>query len=99
MRKGRNKSLIEERDRRLFERFYFWTEVKRIRFDDAIATLSHDEFFLSEARIMAIVRRMLSEGATVNGSSIPPQRHGGFRVIATRLKRESKASELSLFPE
>lgn len=34
--KGRNKNLIEERDQKLYERFYCLVEVKRMRFDDAV---------------------------------------------------------------
>ena len=30
MAKGRNKQLIEERDKKLFERFYYWFEVQRL---------------------------------------------------------------------
>ena len=49
MARGRNKDLILERDRKLFERFYYWSEVKRLRFDDTIAKLSNEEFFLAKA--------------------------------------------------
>lgn len=61
MAKGRNKELIELRDRQLCRRYYFWTEVQRLRFDDALKILSQQEFFLSEERIMAIIRRKSSE--------------------------------------
>ena len=39
MRKGRDRTLINERDRKLFERYYYWTEVRRLRFDDTIQKL------------------------------------------------------------
>ena len=42
MAKGRNKQLIDERDKKLFERFYYWSEVQRLRFDDVIHKLSTD---------------------------------------------------------
>lgn len=57
MPKGRDKTLIELRDEALLRRYYYWTEVQRLRFDDALRTLSRQEFFISEERIMAIIRR------------------------------------------
>lgn len=96
MSRGRNKELINERDRKLFERFYYWSEVKRLRFDDTIRKLSTEEFFLAEATTLRIVRRMLMDGATVDGKAVEKSRHQGFRSSAVR--RESCA-QLSLFPE
>lgn len=57
MPKGRSKELISLRDEKLLRRYYYWTEVQRLRFDDALKVLSHDEFFISEERIMAIIRK------------------------------------------
>lgn len=37
-------------------RYHYWTEVQRLRFDDALKVLSEQEFFISEERIMAIIR-------------------------------------------
>jgi len=34
MTKGRDKNLIELRDEALCRRYYYWTEVQRLRFDD-----------------------------------------------------------------
>lgn len=42
-------------------RYYELTEKQRLRFDDALKILSKQEFFISEERIMAIVRRMVGE--------------------------------------
>ena len=56
MPKGRDKELIDRRDRSLCRRYYYWTEVRRLRFDDALKILSQEEFFLSEERILAIIR-------------------------------------------
>ena len=69
MSKGRDKALISARDRKLFERYYYWTEVKRLRFDDALQKLSSEEFFISEGRIMQIIRKMIREGEKVDGVS------------------------------
>lgn len=46
MPKGRNKDLISRRDEMLLRRF-----------DDTLKILSEREFFISEARIMAIIRK------------------------------------------
>ena len=56
-RRGRNKELIRKRDEQLCRRYYYWTEKERIRFDNALRILSEQEFFISEERIMAIIRR------------------------------------------
>ena len=56
-RKGRDHELIELRDKKLAERWHFWTEVKRRRFDDVIRILSREEFFVGEQTIMAVINR------------------------------------------
>lgn len=94
MSKGRDKSLISARDKKLFERYYYWTEVKRLRFDDALQKLSSEEFFISEGRILQIIRHMLREGTTVEGHAIPAVGFSGFRVSP---KARDAGRELSLF--
>lgn len=64
----------------MFERYYYWTEVKRLRFDDTIRKLSSEEFFISEGRVLQIIRRMIRDGATVGGAAIPASGFSGFRV-------------------
>ena len=54
--KGRNRELIERRNAQIVSRYYFWTEVQRLRFDDAVRHLSENEFFLSESRIIQILK-------------------------------------------
>lgn len=56
MPKGRDKNLILKRNEALCRRYYFWTEVQGLRFDRALKILSEQEFFISEERIMAIIR-------------------------------------------
>lgn len=67
MGKGRDKELITERNKRIYERYFYWTEIKRIRFDDALQILSKREFFLSESRIMQIIREMINSGYSIDG--------------------------------
>ncbi|MDR3266638.1 MAG: hypothetical protein LBT24_03610 [Tannerella sp.] len=56
MQKGRSKDLIDKRNAKLCQRYYFWTEVKRLRFDDTLKILSEDEFFIEIETIMSIIR-------------------------------------------
>ena len=99
--KGRSKTLIEARDRRMFERYYYWTEVRRLRFDDTIRKLSEEEFFVSESRVLAIVRQMIRQGATVEGKSLKKPFFTGFKIPSKVSLRKSsvRVSERSLFPE
>lgn len=102
MAKGRNKELISNRDLRLFERYYYWTEIRRLRFDDTIKKLSEEEFFISESRVMQIVRRMIQSGATVGGKRIERPLFTGFKVAAKASVPKSQPyveRQLSLFPE
>ena len=86
MAKGRDKNLIELRDEALCRRYYYWTEVRRLRFDDALKVLSRQEFFISEERIMSIIRRKSREGTDYNLKPVP-------KVKAPRLT----AAQLELF--
>ncbi len=58
-----------------------------MRFDDALRVLSEREFFISEERIMAIIRRMSREGKDRNIKPLP-------KVKVPRLT----AAQLELFP-
>ncbi len=59
--RGRNKGLIDKRNEALCRRWYYWTEGQRLRFDDALKILSEQEFFISEDRVMAIIRQYCKE--------------------------------------
>ena len=69
MGKGRDKELIKLRDEALCRRYYYWTEIQRLRFDDALKVLSEREFFISEERIMTIIRRKSREGTDYNSEA------------------------------
>ncbi len=56
-RKGRDHELIVLRDKKLAERWVFWTEVKRRRFDDVLNILSREEFFVGEQTILQVIKR------------------------------------------
>ena len=71
MGKGRDKELIKLRDEALCRRYYYWTEIQRLRFDDALKVLSEREFFISEERIMTIIRRQSREGTDYNLKPVP----------------------------
>jgi len=70
-KRGRNKDLITLRDEKLLRRWYYWTEVERLRFDDALKVLSQQEFFISEERITAIIRENLNLIKDIPISPVP----------------------------
>lgn len=74
MGKGRDKQLIALRDEALCRRYYYWTEEKRLRFDDALTLLSQQEFFISEERIMSIIRRKCHEIKDIHVAPVPKVR-------------------------
>lgn len=84
MGKGTGTGLIESRNVKMYERYYYWTEVRRLRFDDALHKLSTEEFFLSESRIMQIIRDMIHAGVTVDGRKIEKPLFTGFKMKARR---------------
>lgn len=71
MGKGRDKELIRLRDEALCRRYYYWTEVQRLRFDDALRILSEREFFISEERIMTIIRKKSRKGIDKSIKPLP----------------------------
>lgn len=100
MRKGRSEELISKRDQKIFERYFYWTEIERLRFDDALEILANKEFFLSEQRVMVIVRKKIQEGATVNGKKIFKPLFTSFHFGNEKRRSSQQAySELQLFPE
>ncbi len=60
MRRQRNNRLIAKRNKKICARYYYWTEEQRLRSDDAIQQLSEEEFFLSEATILSILKKAQS---------------------------------------
>lgn len=74
MPRGRNPQLIKKRDEALLRRYYYWTEVQRLRFDDALKVLSEQEFFLSVDRIMAIIRENCDKITDIKVKPVPKVR-------------------------
>lgn len=102
MARGRNKQLVEARDMRMFERYYYWVEERRLRFDDAIKKLSEEEFFVSESRVIQVVRRMIQNGATVDGKQLKKPLFTGFKIPVSEVAPKRKScpvKQLSLFEE
>lgn len=56
MGKGRDKRLIELRNKMLCRRWFYWTEIARLRFDDTVKV-----FFISEERVMNIIRECYNQ--------------------------------------
>lgn len=46
---------LEKRNRALIARYYYWTELKRRRFDDVLKILADNEFFIEERTVSTIV--------------------------------------------
>ena len=57
MKAKRDSRLLEKRNKKIAARYYYWTEIQRLRSDDAIRQLSEEEFFISEATVLQILRR------------------------------------------
>ena len=53
---AKSNELLCKRNEALLLRYYHLTEKERLRFDDALKILSKQEFFISEERIMTIIR-------------------------------------------
>lgn len=83
MPRGRSKHLIEQRDLALLRRYHYWTEVQRLRFDDALKILSEQEFFISEQRVMAVIRRACRKHKELGVTPVPKVRKP--RITAQQL--------------
>lgn len=96
MGKGRNSELVSLRDEALCRRYYELTEKQRLRFDDALKVLSKHEFFISEERIMAIIRKKVGELKDIALKPVPKVRMP--RITARQLElfaeyEEQKSAE------
>lgn len=54
--RGRNPKLLTARNEAILIRYYYYSEIKRIRFDDAIAICA-TEFFLSSFTLLNILQK------------------------------------------
>lgn len=73
MGKGRSKELIIKRDIALIKRYTELTEVNSLRFDRALILLEN-EFFITEERIMAIIRKFCKENPEAKVNPVPKVR-------------------------
>jgi hypothetical protein len=87
MVKGRSSNLIKLRNEALLRRYYYWTEIRRLRFDDTYRILSEEEFFLSIDRIRAIIHANLG---MLDNMEIKP---------SPRVRRSRPSRQLSLFKD
>ncbi len=71
------------------------TKIEMDAMNAVIGIQSSEEFFISEGRVMQIIRRMIRDGATVGGASIPAAGFSGFR---TSRKARLSDAERPLFP-
>lgn len=89
MGRGRNKYLIRKRNEALCRRWVYWTETQRLRYDDALRVLSEQEFFLSEERIMTIIREMSHEVDSIVKRGVPRVRKPKLTVRQLELFADS----------
>ena len=78
MAKGRSEELIRKRDETLIDRFIYWTETARLRYDDTIKVLSENEFFISESRVLQILRKNADK---LNFNNSPKKKTIRYKVI------------------
>lgn len=104
MARGRDTELVALRNEELLRRYYYWTEIKRLRFDDTYRILSTREFFISEERIRTIVnqnyeflqeldREYRSGKNTEDKPPMPPKRKRGRQAGVKYGKRVSVISD------
>lgn len=104
MARGRDTELITLRNEELLRRYYYWTEIRRLRFDDTFHQLSTKEFFISEERIRTIVnqnyeflqeldREYRSGKNTEEKPPMPPKRKRGRQAGVKYGKRVSVISD------
>jgi hypothetical protein len=91
-KKGRSARLIERRDEFLMTRYFYHTEVKRLRYDDVLKVMSEDEFFIEPETVMNRLK-CLADELKVRFQSKPTlaklkELSGNFVVDVTQKERE-----------
>lgn len=71
----RNHECLKERNRRVIERVNYWSEVKRIRFDDVLQMVG-DEFFIRPRTVMWIFTRNKQSENSRDDLKPPPRESG-----------------------
>lgn len=56
--RGRSQQLIHKRDEKLMIRYFYHTEVKRLRFDDVLEVMSNEEFFIEPQTLINRLTRL-----------------------------------------
>lgn len=82
--------MIEKRNEDLLKRYHYWTEVKRLRFDDTLKVLSEQEFYISEPRIMAIIRENIDKLEGIKVKPVPKVRIAQISRKAHKNKSSTK---------
>ena len=80
--------MVRLRDEALCRRWYYWTERQRLRYDDALKLLSEREFFISEERIMSIIREKAKELDAIVKRGVPKVRKPRLTEQQLRLFRD-----------
>jgi len=100
VKKGRSVKLINRRDELLMVRYFYHTEVKRLRFDDVLKVLSEEEFFIE---IQTILNRLICladkmKGGFMNKPTLArlKEMSGSFVVDVTAKEKERYEKNLVL---
>ena len=76
MPKGRSKELIEQRNKKLYQRYRYLLDVRRMRYS-AVFEILEQEFFIAEGTILHILRSIINGKDTP--SEAPKREFTGFR--------------------
>lgn len=74
MPRGRNKELLSRRDEKIAPTLLRTDRGTKPPFHRALTLLSKDEFFISEARIMAIIRKNCNRLGDIDVNPVPKVR-------------------------
>lgn len=77
--------MLDKRNEAICRRFYYWTEIQRLRFDDALRILSQDEFFIGEDYLMRIIRENASKITDIEIKSVPKVRKPKLSAVQMEL--------------
>jgi len=91
-KKGRSARLISRRDEFLMVRYFYYLEVKRLRYDDILKVLSEDEFFIETKTVLDRLNLLMDKVAERFRSKPTlaklKELSGNFVVDVTQKERE-----------
>ena len=99
-KRGRSAKLIKRRDELMMIRYFYYTEVKRMRFDDVLRAMSEKEFFIETQtilnRLISLSDKMKERFNNKPSLSKLKEISGPFVVDVTQQERERYEKNLVL---